>query len=119
LEINSNDENDNIQHEPITVPTTLSIMDCKSRNIVETKQNNRRSYEDAILHACQKTKSEVDIKKQTLHIVDTLHLRPYSMNDECGEEVNFLAHPTAINPSMPLISPTIPSKRQYFEVANS
>ena len=119
MKINSNDENDNIQHEPITVPTTLSIMDCESSNIVEAKQNNRRSYEDAILYACQKTKSEVDIKKQPLYIVDTLHLRPYSMNDERGEELNFLAHPTAINPSMPLISPTIPSKRQYFKIANS
>ncbi|KAI9469017.1 MAG: hypothetical protein EXX96DRAFT_612694 [Benjaminiella poitrasii] len=43
-------------------------------------------------------------------------MKPYSMNNERGEEVNFLAHPAAVNPTISYISHTIPSKRQYSEM---
>lgn len=38
------------------------------------------------------------------------------MNNERSEEVNFLAHPVVVSPSMSSISPTVPFKRQYFEM---
>ncbi|KAI7901761.1 uncharacterized protein BX663DRAFT_513961 [Cokeromyces recurvatus] len=118
-EINPSDEHDNPQHEPITISTTLSIEDCKSESIIQTRHNNKRSYEESILFACQKMKSEEDDKKQTLYIVDTLHLKPYKLTNERGEEANVLAHLTAVDKfisTSSLISPTVPSKKRYFDV---
>ncbi|CEG82315.1 hypothetical protein RMATCC62417_16399 [Rhizopus microsporus] len=74
----------------------------------------RRSYDDAVLYACQQLGDTEDNQRKTLFITDTLKLKPFAIINADGIEQNGLAHANVIEKavrSASTIQSTIPSKR--------
>lgn len=78
----------------------------------------RRPYENAILYACQQTNDVSKDKIKTMHILETMNLRPFSIVNKDGVEQTALAHPTVIEKSISEHSriESIPLKRTFYDM---
>lgn len=94
-----------LQVSPMTTSTISSSM--------------RRTFDDAIIYACQDQDSDKEDKVKSLHILDNMHLRPFAVIDNEGVEHNALAHETVIRRLVSkhgTIHPILPLKRPFGDV---
>ncbi|KAG1039493.1 hypothetical protein G6F43_012492 [Rhizopus delemar] len=97
-----------LQVSPMTTSTISSSM--------------RRTFDDAIIYACQDQDSDKEDKVKSLHILDNMHLRPFAVIDNEGVEHNALAHETVIRRLVSkhdTIHPILPLKRPFGDVESS
>ncbi|GAA5802317.1 hypothetical protein HPULCUR_007781 [Helicostylum pulchrum] len=106
------------EEEEVVVTLSPSVtMPPSSSHIDAEEINTRRTYENAVLHACQQTGDNVKEKSKTMYILDNMNLQPFSMLNNDTEH-NGLAHPDVIAKctSKSCIIEPITSKRSYGEM---
>jgi hypothetical protein len=57
----------------------------------------KRSYDEAILHACNQKNVSRREQIKTLYIIDSMNLKPISIMTEDGTEDNLLGNATSVN----------------------
>lgn len=94
----------------VTLPASLLDIDIEETTI-------RRPYENAILYASQQTNDTSEDKIKTIHILETMGLRPFSIFNN-GVEQTALAHPTVIEKCISEHSriESISLKRSFYDM---
>ncbi|KAG0930809.1 hypothetical protein G6F57_011483 [Rhizopus arrhizus] len=76
----------------------------------------RKTFDEAVIDACQQSGSQHAERQKTLYIVDALDLKPFAIFDKNGIEQNALAHErviSSITAGNDSILPILPLKRSY------
>ncbi|KAI7861984.1 hypothetical protein BDF14DRAFT_1696184, partial [Spinellus fusiger] len=82
------------ENQVITIPSSVTIP-ASHLDIDTEKTVIHCPYENAILYACQQTNDTSKDKIKTIHLLETMNLRPFSIFNN-GVEQTTLAHPTVI-----------------------